>query len=291
MVAAGDPRGYYKLLGVHRTASAEEIKAAFRERAKLYHPDGNGSGANEDRFHRLREAYEALRDPQRRLHYDAEGLAAERRNEQSWRGRGQQAPRAARSGARGDARAAAMHRLSSAPPPVLLAGLGALGIVLLAALVALGVTWSRLDARDATIAELSDRLEQTAADAGAQPMASLFRTELLFPGRSADLDADLRAQLDTAIATLRQTAGGLSAGRDWVLLVEGQADRAADEAGLLIDGWEQALLRAGAITDRLVQQGIPAERIAVRLQAGFAPAGAAGTGSRPVELKLLCCRG
>ena len=50
------------------------IRSAFRERAKLYHPDV-GSDADDERFRTLREAYDVLRDPQRRLQYDAESLA------------------------------------------------------------------------------------------------------------------------------------------------------------------------------------------------------------------------
>ena len=44
MAAAGDPRAYYRALGVARTASADDIKAAFRERAKQLHPDRGGDG-------------------------------------------------------------------------------------------------------------------------------------------------------------------------------------------------------------------------------------------------------
>src|SRR5918993_3326830 len=78
MTAAGDPRGYYRALGVARTASAEDIRAAFRLRAKKLHPDGAGGGGDREAFRLLLEAYEALRDPQHRLRYDAESLAADR---------------------------------------------------------------------------------------------------------------------------------------------------------------------------------------------------------------------
>ena len=77
MAAAGDPRAYYRTLGVPRTASADDIKTAFRERAKELHPDSGGTG-DEARFRRLLEAYNTLREPQLRLRYDAEGLASER---------------------------------------------------------------------------------------------------------------------------------------------------------------------------------------------------------------------
>ena len=78
MAVAGDPRGYYQVLGVERTASADDIKTAFRHRAKSLHPDQGGGGADKEAFRRLLEAYEALRDPQQRLRYDTESLAADR---------------------------------------------------------------------------------------------------------------------------------------------------------------------------------------------------------------------
>ena len=78
MALAGDPRGYYRALGVERTASADDIKAAFRRLAKSLHPDQGGGGADQETFRRLVEAYEALRDPQLRLRYDSESLQAER---------------------------------------------------------------------------------------------------------------------------------------------------------------------------------------------------------------------
>jgi hypothetical protein len=63
--------GYYELLGVDRTASAAEIKSAYRSKARASHPDAGGSPAE---FHQLRQAYETLSDPHRRAGYDR-GLA------------------------------------------------------------------------------------------------------------------------------------------------------------------------------------------------------------------------
>ena len=62
---------YYAVLGVARTASADEIKTAFREKAKAFHPDGNGGKGDPERFSLVTEAYEALRDSERRAKYDA----------------------------------------------------------------------------------------------------------------------------------------------------------------------------------------------------------------------------
>ena len=84
MAVVGDPRGLYRMLGVPRTAAPEQIRAAFRDLAKVYHPD-SGAQADDERFRQVREAYEVLRDPARRLQYDADGLEVERWREQAGR--------------------------------------------------------------------------------------------------------------------------------------------------------------------------------------------------------------
>jgi molecular chaperone DnaJ len=70
-------RCYYDVLGVTRGARDSEIKAAFRRLAKECHPDRcNGDPDAERRFKELNQAYEALKDPQRRAAYDRFGHAA-----------------------------------------------------------------------------------------------------------------------------------------------------------------------------------------------------------------------
>ena len=68
---------YYQLLGVDRTASAAELKSAYRKLAKQYHPDVNpGDQAAEAKFKEVSEAYEVLKDEQNRAAYDQFGHAA-----------------------------------------------------------------------------------------------------------------------------------------------------------------------------------------------------------------------
>lgn len=65
---------YYKLLGLEKGASADEIKKAFRKMAVKYHPDRNpGDKAAEDKFKEINEAYAVLSDPQKKEQYDTFG--------------------------------------------------------------------------------------------------------------------------------------------------------------------------------------------------------------------------
>ena len=65
---------YYELLGISRDAGGEDIKKAYRKRALMYHPDRNeGSKDAEERFKEVTEAYEVLKDPEKRSVYDRYG--------------------------------------------------------------------------------------------------------------------------------------------------------------------------------------------------------------------------
>jgi molecular chaperone DnaJ len=70
-------RDYYEILGVAREASDADLKAAFRRLAMRYHPDRNpGDHAAEAGFKEINEAYEVLKEPQKRAAYDRFGHAA-----------------------------------------------------------------------------------------------------------------------------------------------------------------------------------------------------------------------
>ncbi|MEW5941920.1 MAG: J domain-containing protein, partial [Chloroflexota bacterium] len=69
-------KDYYKILGVERSASAEDIRKAYRKLALQYHPDRNpGNKQAEDRFKDINEAYQVLSDSQKRARYDQLGSA------------------------------------------------------------------------------------------------------------------------------------------------------------------------------------------------------------------------
>ncbi len=72
-------KDYYQILGIPRDADEKQIKTAYRKLARQYHPDVNkGQAGSEDRFKEVNEAYEVLKDPDKRAKYDRFGADWER---------------------------------------------------------------------------------------------------------------------------------------------------------------------------------------------------------------------
>ena len=71
-----EKRDYYEVLGVQKGASEDEIKKAYKKMAIKYHPDRNpGDKEAEEKFKEAAEAYDVLRDPDKRARYDQFGHA------------------------------------------------------------------------------------------------------------------------------------------------------------------------------------------------------------------------
>ena len=69
-------KDYYKILGVERSASEDEIKKAYRKMAMKYHPDkNNGDAESESKFKEAAEAYDVLSSPDKKSNYDTFGSA------------------------------------------------------------------------------------------------------------------------------------------------------------------------------------------------------------------------
>ena len=82
-------RDYYETLGVNKTASADEIKKAYRKVAMQFHPDRNpGDKGAEDKFKEAAEAYEVLSDADKKAQYDRYGHAGVSSNGRGFSGGG-----------------------------------------------------------------------------------------------------------------------------------------------------------------------------------------------------------
>ncbi|MEO7794880.1 MAG: DnaJ domain-containing protein, partial [Thermoanaerobaculia bacterium] len=75
-----DFKDYYKVLGVARDASQEEIQKAYRKLARKYHPDVSKEKGAEARFKEVSEANEVLKDAEKRARYDQFGTAWKQRD-------------------------------------------------------------------------------------------------------------------------------------------------------------------------------------------------------------------
>jgi curved DNA-binding protein len=68
-------KDYYKIMGLERNASTDDIKKSYRKLARKYHPDVSKESNAEEKFKSLGEAYEVLKDPQKRAAYDQLGAS------------------------------------------------------------------------------------------------------------------------------------------------------------------------------------------------------------------------
>ncbi len=73
-MAATDKKDYYGILGLKKTATADDVRKAFRKLARKYHPDVNPDKKSEEKFKELSEANEVLSDPKKRKIYDQLGF-------------------------------------------------------------------------------------------------------------------------------------------------------------------------------------------------------------------------
>jgi len=81
-------KDYYAILGIQRTASADEIRKAYRNLARKYHPDVSTESDAEDRFNEVQQAYEVLSDEEKRRAYDQFGEAGVGGGAADWSGYG-----------------------------------------------------------------------------------------------------------------------------------------------------------------------------------------------------------
>jgi len=126
VVSAGDSdmtspayKDYYQILGVTKTASPKEIRSAYRDLARTYHPDVNpGNKEAAARFQEIHEAYAVLADPHKRRTYDARDPAGTKRPRQVHRpSAGRHTPTSTATPGAASGTDSAVHRTPRGRPP------------------------------------------------------------------------------------------------------------------------------------------------------------------------------
>jgi chemotaxis protein MotB len=119
----------------------------------------------------------------------------------------------------------------------------------------------------------------------------VFQSEVLFSQGSADLADDAKTQLQPLAAALKELIGKIPPDLNWVLRVDGHTDRRPISTGQFPSNWELSTARAISVVKYLVDQGIPADRLAATGFGEFQPVDkgneeAAFRRNRRIELKL-----
>ncbi len=310
-----DLQGHYRAMGVDPSATAEDIKIAFRERAKKLHPDQGGGKTDTDAFRRILESYEVLRDEHKRRAYD--NLA---------RAEAKQAQARQNTARRRSRRRALRIPLDMLRSPLLYVSV-VLGLMVLGLFSMWRTSEESLREHKIVMQQMYQRLEAVAADAKAaedryraslmgslEPLSTVddvadvmngidasdtdlsfgggtvFEASIFFPQGRTELDGTVRHEAAAVLSDLEAAIDGVPADRQWLVLVEGNSPRAAADDSVAVTDWESTILRIGSILGYVVAQGVPQDRLAVRFQAGFDGLSADGvTDNREIELKLVCC--
>ena len=311
MIARGDPLGYYARLDLPLTATPEEIRRAFNERAKQMHPDRNRTGGDAASFHAIVEAYDVLRDPLRRLRYDADSVEMSRDDGASAAAERPALDPLAQAWAPGQLwlRADDLRRRLRIPHMAMPAAMAGLIAFMLLASVWWGWRQHELVAvRDERIAALTVAAEQDRADLaeaqaryqaasrtplpaiaapGAGPAPSIvYQNDIALDAQAATLGDEARRRLRDSAAELATFVKSLPAERTWRVVVREQAASArGDQADAAASAWS----RLNGVADFLTQVGVPRERIVVRLERGapFDPPPAAS--AAVVGIEAWCC--
>jgi chemotaxis protein MotB len=119
----------------------------------------------------------------------------------------------------------------------------------------------------------------------------VFQSEVLFPVGSADLTAQGQQEIDKLADTLKGIMNSIPADVNWILRVDGHADRQPVSGGPFASNWELSSERAIKVVERLIQDGIPPERLAATGFADFQPLDPADTPeayakNRRIEIRL-----